>query len=128
MAAALARKHAPEWEIYSAGVATTEADTAAGPNPEAAASLAKVGAVMADAPTRLDPQLAARVDHVVVVGSAPYEGPAQRWEIVDPSECGMTGEIRMEALRDDIEDRVVDFIARASQPQAAPDGGALATP
>ena len=44
MAAALAAKHAPEWDIYSAGVQTTPEHIQQGINQEAKASLAKVGA------------------------------------------------------------------------------------
>lgn len=42
MAAALAKKHAPDWDIYSAGVQTTEQHREQGVNAEAQASLAKI--------------------------------------------------------------------------------------
>ena len=110
MAAALAKKHAPEWEIHSAGVKTTEQHREQGVNAEAKESLAKVGADMSGTPTLIDASLAATVDHVIVVGDAHYEGEAERWEIIDPSLRGMEGEERMDALRDDIDARVRAFI------------------
>ena len=110
MAAALARKHAPDWEIHSAGVKTTEQHREQGVNAEAQASLAKVGADMAGTPTLIDRDLASSVDHVIVVGDADYDGVAERWEIEDPSLRGMEGEERMDALRDDIDARVRAFL------------------
>ncbi|QRQ66740.1 low molecular weight phosphatase family protein [Corynebacterium tuberculostearicum] len=110
MAAALALKHAPDWDIYSAGVQTTDEHVKQGINKEAKASLAKVGVEMSGTPTLVDPQIAATVDHVVVVGDADYDGPAQRWDIEDPSLRGLEGEERMDALRDDIDARVAEFV------------------
>ena len=110
MAAALAAKHAPEWDIYSAGVQTSPEHIQQGINQEAKASLAKVGAEMTGTPALVDPHLAAAVDHVIVVGDAEYDGPAQRWAIEDPSLRGLEGEERMDALRDDIEASVVEFL------------------
>ena len=115
MAAALAKKHAPDWNIYSAGVKTTEQHREQGVNAEAQASLAKVGADMSGTPTLIDSSLAASVDHVVVVGDAHYDGEAERWDIEDPSLRGMEGEERMDALRDDIDSRVRDFISAHAQ-------------
>ena len=57
MAAALAAKHAPDWDIYSAGVQTTPEHTQQGINQEAKASLAKVGAEMSGTPALVDPCL-----------------------------------------------------------------------
>ena len=110
MAAALARKHAPDWEIYSAGVKITEQHREQGVNTEAQASLAKVGADMAGTPTLIDRDLASSVDHVIVVGDADYDGVAERWEIEDPSVRGLEGAERMDALRDDIDARVRAFL------------------
>ncbi|MHB2251211.1 arsenate-mycothiol transferase ArsC [Corynebacterium aurimucosum] len=110
MAAALARKHAPHWEIHSAGVKTTEQHREQGVNAEAQASLAKVGADMAGTPTLIDRDLASSVDHVIVVGDADYDGVAERWEIEDPSVRGLEGDERMDALRDDIDARVRAFL------------------
>ncbi|MBU5654165.1 MULTISPECIES: arsenate-mycothiol transferase ArsC [Corynebacterium] len=110
MAAALARKHAPDWEIHSAGVKTTEQHREQGVNAEAQASLAKVGADMAGTPTLIDRDLASSVDHVIVVGDADYDGVAERWEIEDPSVRGLEGAERMDALRDDIDARVRAFL------------------
>ncbi|MEO5304128.1 low molecular weight phosphatase family protein [Corynebacterium sp. c25Ua_47] len=110
MAAALARKHAPDWEIHSAGVKTTEQHREQGVNAEAQASLAKVGADMAGTPTLIDRDLASSVDHVIVVGDADYDGVAERWEIEDPSVRGLEGDERMDALRDDIDARVRAFL------------------
>ena len=115
MTAALAKKHAPDWDIYSAGVKTTEQHREQGVNAEAQASLAKVGADMSGTPTLIDSSLAASVDHVVVVGDAHYDGEAERWDIEDPSLRGMEGEERMDALRDDIDARVRDFISAHAQ-------------
>ena len=110
MATPLAPQHAPEWDIYSAGVQTTPEHIQQGINQEAKASLAKVGAEMTGTPALVDPHLAAAVDHVIVVGDTEYDGPAQRWAIEDPSLRGLEGEERMDALRDDIEARVVKFL------------------
>ena len=110
MAAALARKHAPDWEVHSAGVKTTEQHREQGVNAEAQASLAKVGADMAGTPTLIDRDLASSVDHVIVVGDADYDGVAERWEIEDPSVRGLEGAERMDALRDDIDARVRAFL------------------
>lgn len=110
MAAALAKKHAPDWEIHSAGVKTTEQHREQGVNAEAQASLAKVGADMSGTPTLIDRDLASSVDHVIVVGDADYDGVAERWEIEDPSVRGLEGAERMDALRDDIDARVRAFL------------------
>lgn len=115
MAAALARKHAPDWEIHSAGVKTTEQHREQGVNAEAQASLAKVGADMAGTPTLIDRDLASSVDHVIVVGDADYDGVAERWEIEDPSVRGLEGAERMDALRDDIDARVRAFLDAHAQ-------------
>ena len=115
MAAALAKKHAPDWEIYSAGVKTTEQHREQGVNAEAQASLAKVGADMAGTPTLIDRDLASSVDHVIVVGDADYDGVAERWEIEDPSVRGLEGDERMDALRDDIDARVRAFLDAHAQ-------------
>lgn len=115
MAAALARKHAPDWEIHSAGVKTTEQHREQGVNAEAQASLAKVGADMAGTPTLIDRDLASSVDHVIVVGDADYDGVAERWEIEDPSVRGLEGAERMDALRDDIDARVRAFLDTHAQ-------------
>ena len=110
MAAALAKKHAPDWEVHSAGVKTTEQHRAQGVNAEAQASLAKVGADMSGTPTLLDAGLASSVDHVIIVGDADYDGVAERWEIEDPSVRGLEGAERRDALRDDIDARVRAFL------------------
>ncbi|WP_412100939.1 low molecular weight phosphatase family protein [Corynebacterium aurimucosum] len=115
MAAALARKHAPDWEVHSAGVKTTEQHREQGVNAEAQASLTKVGADMAGTPTLIDRDLASSVDHVIVVGDADYDGVAERWEIEDPSVRGLEGAERMDALRDDIDARVRAFLDAHAQ-------------
>lgn len=115
MAAALAKKHAPDWEIHSAGVQTTEQHREQGVNAEAQASLAKIGADMSGTPTLIDESLASSVDHVIVVGDAHYAGNCERWEIEDPSLRGMEGEERMDALRDDIDARVRAFLDAHAQ-------------
>ena len=57
MAAALALKHAPDWDIYSAGVQTTDEHVKQGINKEAKASLAKVGVEMSVRPLSWIPRL-----------------------------------------------------------------------
>ncbi|HFG8997776.1 TPA: low molecular weight phosphatase family protein [Corynebacterium striatum] len=116
MAAALAKQHAPEWDVYSAGVQVSEPGIAGDINHEAAESLAAVGADMAQGTSKpVDPELASQVEHVIVVGGADYDGPAERWDIEDPSLRGVEGTQRMNELRDDIDSRVQELIARVNK-------------
>ena len=111
MAAALAKLHAPSWKVYSAGVQVTEPGQSGDVNLEASHCLAEVGADMSEGtPKPVDPELAANVDHVIIVGDADYDGVAERWEIEDPSVRGLEGDERMDALRDDIDARVRAFL------------------
>lgn len=114
MAAALAKLHAPSWEVYSARVQVAEPGQPGDVNLEASHCLAEVGADMSEGtPKPVDPELAAKVDdHVIIVGGADYSGPAERWEIEDPSQRGVEGKQRMVELRDDIDARVKELIAR----------------
>ncbi|APT92754.1 protein tyrosine phosphatase [Corynebacterium phocae] len=115
MAAALHKLRAPDWQVYSAGVKVAEPGNSGDVNREAAASLHEIGADMSDGtPTPVDPQLAAEMDYVVIVGGADYAGPAIRWEIEDPSVRGVEGKERLRQLRDDIDSRVQALIAEAT--------------
>lgn len=117
MAAGLAAKHAPEWDIYSAGVQVSEVGTKGNVNLESAESLKEVGADMSDGtPKPVDPELLRTADAVVVVGTADLEWPADargkliRWDIPEPSEQGLEGMERMRVLRDDIDARVHQLV------------------
>lgn len=92
MAEALARKHAPEWETYSAGVKVTKSGAEGEVNQESVEALAEVGADMTHGRAEaVDPQLLRSVDHVVIVGGAELDWPEdatgklERWEVSDPS-------------------------------------------
>ena len=120
MAEALARKAAPEWKVYSAGVQVNDENAGRSVNPESAASLARVGADMSRGSSKpVDEQLVRSVDYVIAVGGAEFEMPEDaagkfiRWEIIDPSKRGMEGEERMDALRDDIDARVRALVSKA---------------
>lgn len=120
MAAALTRHVDPSWQVASAGVQVTPETAGTPVNPEAAASLSKVGADMSTgAATPVDPESIVKADYVVVVGGADFEMPSDasgqfiRWDIVDPSQRGLEGEQRMDALRDDIAARVQDLVERS---------------
>lgn len=120
MAEALARKAAPEWKVYSAGVQVNDENAGRSVNPESAASLARVGADMSQGSSKpVDGRLIRAADYVVVVGGAAFEMPKDaagefiRWEIIDPSERGVEGEQRMDALRDDIQSRVQELVDRS---------------
>ncbi|QPK80014.1 low molecular weight phosphatase family protein [Corynebacterium lizhenjunii] len=116
MAAALAAKHAPEWEIRSAGVQVDQVGEPGDVNPEAAQSLARCGADMSQGiPEPVDAAWAAQADRVIIVGGADYDTTpdnVERWDIEDPSSRGVEGEQRMDQLRDDLDARVRDLIAR----------------
>lgn len=121
MAAGLARHLAPTWQVASAGVQVTRDKAGAPVNQESADSLARVGADMSQGKASpVDPEMIKRADYVVVVGGADFEMPADatgqfiRWDIVDPSERGLDGEARMDALRDDIATRVEALVAKST--------------
>ena len=98
--------------IHSAG--TRPKPVEAGVNAESAASVAEVGASMADAtPKGIDPELLRTADRVVILGAdaqvEPVEGmkaTIERWETDEPSLRGIEGTARMNIIRDDIDARV----------------------
>lgn len=113
MAEALLRRRVGDAiEIHSAG--TRPKPAAAGVNQESAASVADVGASMADAaPKGIDPEVLRAADRVVVLGRdaevEPVDGMAgtiERWDTDEPSHRGIEGAERMNLIRDDIDARV----------------------
>ncbi len=111
MAEALLRaKVGDRVELWSAG---TKPSTK-GPNPESAASVARVGADMSQAASKgIDHDLQARSDRVIILGAdaqldpLPYApGRIERWVTDEPSERGIEGSERMDLIRDDIARRV----------------------
>lgn len=112
MAAALARLHAgDQLEVHSAGTAPRPGGTI---NELAAQTIAEVGASMTgESPKPIDPQLIARMDRVVLVGTEAkldpalsLRAPAEVWDTDEPSLRGIEGEARMRLVRDDIDRRV----------------------
>ena len=109
MAAALAAKHAPGWEVHSAGT-----KPGSRLNAESVAAIAEVGADMSGGtPKGVDEDLLRRVDHVIILGAdaqlelpADAAGELERWVTDEPSERGITGIERMRLVRDDIDARV----------------------
>lgn len=83
-------------------------------NTQSAEALAEVGASLeGERPKPVDPDLLARVDRVVVLGSEatvePVPGMRARvetWETDEPSARGIDGIERMRLVRDDIRERV----------------------
>ena len=113
MAEALLRRRVGDAvAIHSAG--TRPKPVEAGVNAESAASVAEVGASMADAtPKGIDPELLRTADRVVILGAdaqvEPVEGmkaTIERWETDEPSLRGIEGAARMNIIRDDIDARV----------------------
>ena len=113
MAEALLRRRVGDAvAIHSAG--TRPKPVEAGVNAESAASVAEVGASMADAtPKGIDPELLRTADRVVILGAdaqvEPVEGmkaTIERWETDEPSLRGIGGAARMNIIRDDIDARV----------------------
>lgn len=113
MAEALLRRRVGDAvAIHSAG--TRPKPVEAGVNAESAASVAEVGASMADAtPKGIDPELLCTADRVVILGAdaqvEPVEGmkaTIERWETDEPSLRGIEGTARMNIIRDDIDARV----------------------
>ena len=114
MAAALAEKHAPGWEIHSAG---TKPGTKL--NAQSVEAIAEVGADMSGShPKGVDPQLLRRVDRTIILGAAAQlelpadaRGTLERWVTDEPSERGIAGMERMRLVRDDIDARVQGLVA-----------------
>lgn len=113
MAAGLAEKIMPEWEIHSAGVQVVAPGEQGSINQESAASLKEVGADMSQGtPKPVDPQILRSADAVIIVGGAHLDWPADaqgeliRWNTPEPSTQGIEGMERMRIIRDDIEARI----------------------
>lgn len=83
-------------------------------NPEAAASVARAGASLADATSKgIDPDLLRTADRVVILGRDAHVEPVpgmtatvERWDTDEPSARGIEGGTRMDLIRDDIGARV----------------------
>ena len=114
MAAGLMRKAAGTTvEVHSAG--TKPGSTV---NALSAQSLLEVGVDLSgEHPKPIDPDLLARMDYVITLGSEakldPVDGPRfENWDTDEPSERGIDGIERMRLVRDDIAARVDDLAAR----------------
>ena len=114
MAAGLMRKAAGESvEVHSAGTKPGSAVNAL-----SAQSLLEVGVDLSgEHPKPIDPDLLARMDYVITLGSEakldPVDGPRfENWDTDEPSERGIDGIERMRLVRDDIAARVDDLAAR----------------
>ncbi|WP_068399648.1 arsenate-mycothiol transferase ArsC [Kribbia dieselivorans] len=110
MAAALMRQRAGDTvEVHSAG---TKPGSAL--NAQSEESVVEVGASMGrEHPKPIDPEVLARVDRVIVLGSEATVDPVpgmraaiETWETDEPSERGIEGMERMRLVRDDIATRV----------------------
>ena len=110
MAEALLRAHSGDAiTIHSAG--THPKGTV---NTESAASVARAGASMADAISKpIDADILRAADRVIIVGADAHVDPVpgmkaaiERWLTDEPSSRGITGDTRMDLIRDDIHDRV----------------------
>jgi arsenate-mycothiol transferase len=108
MAAALMRHEAgQEVEVHSAGT-----HSGGKLNPQSVESLAEIGVGVGDEhPKPIDPDLLARTDLVVLVGTeARLEAPdgveVRVWDTDEPSTRGIEGIERMRLVRDDIHTRV----------------------
>lgn len=115
IAAALMRHLAGDTvEVHSAGTAPGGAL-----NAEAGVAVAEVGATFeGEQPKAIDPELLARVDRVVVLGSEAHveqvpgmRGEIVTWETDEPSLRGIGGMERMRLVRDDIDGRVRELYA-----------------
>lgn len=112
MAAALARRIAPDVDVDSAGTAP-----GASLNALSVEALAEVGAdPTGQQPKALTPELVARADVVVVLGRdaqvQTHDGtPVVVWDTDEPSLRGIEGLERMRLVRDDIAGRVRELLA-----------------
>ncbi|OZC81450.1 phosphatase [Rhodococcus sp. 06-418-5] len=114
MAAGLMRKAAGDSvEVHSAGTKPGGAVNAL-----SAESLLEVGVDLSgEAPKPIDPDLLARMNYVVTLGSEahvePVDGPTfENWNTDEPSERGIDGIERMRIVRDDIAARVEELASR----------------
>ncbi|KGN36621.1 low molecular weight phosphatase family protein [Knoellia subterranea] len=111
MAGALMRLEAGgSVDVHTAGTAP-----GAALNAESVAALSEVGASTdGEYPKPIDPDLLARVDRVVILGSEAVVEPLpgmraeiETWETDEPSQRGIEGVERMRLVRDDIRARVL---------------------
>ncbi|MFC7962360.1 arsenate-mycothiol transferase ArsC [Rhodococcoides kroppenstedtii] len=114
MAAGLMRKAAgDDVEVHSAGTAPGNAVNAL-----SAETLLEVGVdLTGEHPKRVDPDLLARMDYVITLGTEAtvdtVEGPTYlTWHTDEPSTRGIEGIERMRLVRDDIAARVDELAAR----------------
>lgn len=114
MAAALMRHVAGDAvEVHSAGTSPKGELNAL-----SVQALEEVGASTAgEHPKPIDPDLLARMDVVVTLGTEaqvpPVDGPVfETWSTDEPSERGIEGIERMRLVRDDIDRRVADLAHR----------------
>ncbi|MBT1191205.1 arsenate-mycothiol transferase ArsC [Rhodococcoides kroppenstedtii] len=114
MAAGLMRKAAgDDVEVHSAGTAPGNAVNAL-----SAETLLEVGVdLTGEHPKPIDPDLLARMDYVITLGTEatvdPVEGPIYlTWHTDEPSARGIEGIERMRLVRDDIAARVDELAAR----------------
>ena len=114
MAAALMRKRAAgQVEVFSAGTKPAGAITE-----ETRASLGRLGVNLGDEqPKSIDPELLSVVDKVVVIGyeavvtpTPGMKGTIETWHLDEPSAHGIQGETRMDLIRDELDDRVVELL------------------
>ncbi|MDJ0396566.1 low molecular weight phosphatase family protein [Rhodococcus sp. G-MC3] len=117
MAAGLLRAIAGDTvEVHSAGTSPGSSV-----NPMSAQSLLEVGIdLTGERPKAIDPDLLARMDHVITLGREakiePVAGPIfDNWDTDEPSERGIEGIERMRLVRDDITDRVRTFAAALNE-------------
>ncbi|MEO0049122.1 MAG: hypothetical protein RL556_454 [Actinomycetota bacterium] len=114
-AAALMRHFAGDTvQVYSAGT---------GPNPalaaDAVAALGEIDvSVGNEFPKPIDPEIIAKVDRVIVLGTeatvSPVEGMRgfiEVWPISEPKELGILGEARARLIRDEIKAKVLELAA-----------------
>jgi arsenate-mycothiol transferase len=114
MAAGLMRKVAGDSvRVFSAGINPGDAINAL-----SAASLAEVGVdISTETPKPIDPALVRGVDYVVTLGREAHVDSVagtrfENWDTDEPSERGIDGIERMHLVRDDINKRVTDLLAR----------------
>lgn len=114
IAAALARRIAPDVGVESAGTAPS-----ATVHEGSRATLTEVGIDIAhETPKPITPELVAAADLVVVLGTeaqvTTHDGtPVVRWEVDEPSLRGIEGDERMRLVREDIRSRVEQLLAPA---------------
>ncbi|MDO5066973.1 MAG: low molecular weight phosphatase family protein [Propionibacteriaceae bacterium] len=114
MAAALLRaRSGGRVEGFSAGTKPASAIPE-----ETRASLARLGVQLGDeAPKPIDPAVFSAVDKVVVIGYEAVvepvpgmQGSIETWQLDEPSAHGIQGETRMDLIRDELDDRVVELL------------------